>query len=134
MQCKASTQNQFSFLKSYLVGRVEFRLTSVVTDLSIQAKARIFRISPPTDSRRHSMTRFKILGAAAILSLISATPVFAQAAIQEPGAFAFYYPNNDVLNGWRPTPTAPQHPLQPLPCTCSPHATMDRNTTHSCVT
>src|SRR5438552_10897262 len=52
------------------------------------------------------MTGFKILGAAAILSLISATPVFAQAAIQEPGAFAFYYPNNDVLNGGRPTPAA----------------------------
>ena len=31
------------------------------------------------------MTRFKMLGAAAILSMI-ATPVFAQAAIQEPGA------------------------------------------------
>ena len=52
------------------------------------------------------MARFKILGAAAILSLMFATPVFAQAAIQEPGAFAFYYPNNDVLNGGRPTPAA----------------------------
>ena len=52
------------------------------------------------------MTRFKIFGAAAILSLTFATPVFAQAAIQEPGAFAFYYPNNDVLNGGRPTPAA----------------------------
>jgi hypothetical protein len=52
------------------------------------------------------MTRFKILGAAAILSLMFATPVFAQAAIQEPGMFAFYYPNNDVLNGGRPTRAA----------------------------
>jgi hypothetical protein len=52
------------------------------------------------------MTKFKMLGAAAILSLMSATPVFAQAAIQEPGMFAFYYPNNDVLNGGRPTPAA----------------------------
>ena len=52
------------------------------------------------------MTRFKIFGTAAILSLIFATPVFAQAAIQEPGAFAFFYPNNDVLNGGRPTPAA----------------------------
>jgi hypothetical protein len=52
------------------------------------------------------MTRFEILGAAAILSLMCATPVFAQAAIQEPGLFAFYYPNNDVLNGGRPTPAA----------------------------
>ena len=52
------------------------------------------------------MTRFNILGAAAMLSLVFATPAFAQAAIQEPGAFAFYYPNNDVLNGGRPTPAA----------------------------
>ena len=52
------------------------------------------------------MTRFKIFSAAAILSLMFATPVFAQAAIQEPGAFAFYYPNNDVLNGGRPTSAA----------------------------
>jgi hypothetical protein len=52
------------------------------------------------------MTKFKMFGAAVVLSLMSATPVFAQAAIQEPGMFAFYYPNNDVLNGGRPTPAA----------------------------
>ena len=52
------------------------------------------------------MTRFKIFSAAAVLSLMFATPVFAQAAIQEPGLFSFYYPNNDVLNGGRPTPAA----------------------------
>jgi len=52
------------------------------------------------------MNRVKIFGAAAMLSLMFAPPVFAQAAIQEPGAFAFYYPNNDVLNGGRPTPAA----------------------------
>jgi hypothetical protein len=52
------------------------------------------------------MTTLKILGAAAMLSLAFATPVFAQAAIQEPGLYAFYYPNNDVLNGGRPTPAA----------------------------
>jgi hypothetical protein len=52
------------------------------------------------------MTRFNIVSVAAILSLISATPVFAQAAVQEPGAFAFYYPNNDVLNGGAPTPAS----------------------------
>ncbi len=49
------------------------------------------------------MTRFKILGAAAILSMMFATPVFAQAAIQEPGAYAFYHPNADVLNSGRPS-------------------------------
>ena len=52
------------------------------------------------------MTRFKIFNTAVLLSLMFATPVFAQAAIQEPGAFAFYCPNNDVLNGGRPTPAA----------------------------
>jgi hypothetical protein len=52
------------------------------------------------------MIRFKIISAAAILTLMFATPVFAQAAIQEPGSFAFFYPNNDVLNGGRPTPAA----------------------------
>ena len=79
----------------------------MVTHLSIQGEGENSRISPPIDSRRtQAMTRFKILSAAAILSLMFATPVFAQAAIQEPGAFAFYYPNNDVLNGGRPTPAA----------------------------
>jgi hypothetical protein len=59
------------------------------------------------DARRQTiMTRFRILGAAAMLTLMFATPVFAQEAIQEPGAFAFYYPNNDILNGGRPTPAA----------------------------
>src|SRR6185369_17810741 len=59
------------------------------------------------------MNRAKVFGAAAILSLMFATPVFAQAAIQEPGAFAFYYPNNDVLNGGRPTPAARANALTP---------------------
>jgi hypothetical protein len=52
------------------------------------------------------VTRFNIFSTAVILSLMFATPVFAQAAIQEPGAFAFSYPNLDVLNGGRPTPAA----------------------------
>jgi hypothetical protein len=50
------------------------------------------------------MTRFKIFGAAAIQSMMMATPVFAQAAIQEPGAYAFYHPDADVLNARRPSP------------------------------
>ena len=29
-------------------------------------------------------------------------PVFAQAAISEPGAYAFFHPNADVLNAGRP--------------------------------
>jgi hypothetical protein len=50
------------------------------------------------------MTRRKILGAAAILSMMTATPVFAQAAVQEPGLFAFYHPDADILTAGRPTP------------------------------
>ncbi len=52
------------------------------------------------------MTRFKVFSTAVMLSLMFATPVFAQEAIQEPGLFAFYYPNHDVLNGGQPTPAA----------------------------
>ena len=52
------------------------------------------------------MTTLKTIAAAAILAALTATPVFAQAAIQEPGLFAFYYPNRDVLNGGAPTPAA----------------------------
>jgi hypothetical protein len=43
------------------------------------------------------MTCFKTLSTAAMLSMMIATPVFAQAAIQEPGAYAFYHPDGDVL-------------------------------------
>jgi BA14K-like protein len=60
------------------------------------------------------MIKFKSLSAAAILSLMFAVPAFAQAAIQEPGAFAFYYPNNDVLNGGWPTPAAGADAKMPL--------------------
>jgi hypothetical protein len=36
---------------------------------------------------------------AAVLTTAITTPVFAQAAIQEPGAYAFYHPNADTLGG-----------------------------------
>ena len=36
-----------------------------------------------------------------------------RAAIQEPGLFAFYYPNLDVLNGGTPTPAARLSPDWP---------------------
>lgn len=36
-----------------------------------------------------------------------------RAAIQEPGAFAFFYPNLDVLNGGEPTPAARLSPDWP---------------------
>jgi hypothetical protein len=45
------------------------------------------------------MTRFIPTIAAAVLMSAMATPVLAQAAIQEPGAYAFYHPNADTLGG-----------------------------------
>src|SRR3984893_18659722 len=87
------------------------------------------------------MISFKALAAAVLLSATAATPAFAQApgalysknlrdsgynpkndfnpngtiraAIQEPGLFAFYYPNLDVLNGGSPTPAARLSPDWP---------------------
>lgn len=38
---------------------------------------------------------------AAAFVIAAATTVFAQAAVQEPGAFAFNHPNADVLNASR---------------------------------
>ena len=51
------------------------------------------------------MTSFKLLGAALIAAAIVA-PASAQQAISEPGAYSFYYPNNDVLNGGAPMPAS----------------------------
>jgi hypothetical protein len=86
------------------------------------------------------MIPFKALAAAVLLSATAAMPASAQdrdlyiknlhdsgynprndfnpngtmrAAIQEPGAFAFYYPNLDVLNGGAPTPAARLSPDWP---------------------
>jgi hypothetical protein len=44
------------------------------------------------------MTTFKLFSAALILTAAVATPVAAQEAIQEPGNYAFYHPNADLLN------------------------------------
>jgi hypothetical protein len=87
------------------------------------------------------MLSLKTLAAAVLLSAAVAAPAFAQAsgaqysknlqdsgynpkndfnsngtmraAIQEPGLFAFYYPNLDVLNGGAPTPEARLSPDWP---------------------
>lgn len=42
------------------------------------------------------MIRYKLLGAAAIVSLLSATPAPAQHMIEEPGMFAFTHPMGDL--------------------------------------
>lgn len=47
------------------------------------------------------MTRFIPTVAAALFLTTLATPVLAQAAVQEPGLAAFNHPNADVLNGGR---------------------------------
>jgi hypothetical protein len=44
-----------------------------------------------------------LIRAALIVSAQFATPVFAQAVIDEPGNYAFFHPNADVLNPPRPT-------------------------------
>ena len=50
------------------------------------------------------MTSFKLIGAALVLSAFVAAPASAQAVIDEPGAFAFYHPNVDILNARSPRP------------------------------
>jgi hypothetical protein len=51
---------------------------------------------PWVDDRRRKMTMFKLLGSAAILSALIATPALAQHMIDEPGMYAFYHPNGDL--------------------------------------
>jgi hypothetical protein len=50
------------------------------------------------------MSGLKTIFAAALISAISATSVFAQAAISEPAAFQAQHPDRDVLNGGALTP------------------------------
>ena len=74
------------------------------------------------------MTTSEILRVAAILSMITATPAFAQAAVQEPGAFAFYHPDADVLNAGRPTPAETGGAMASVPFGGSnAYASMDSN-------
>jgi hypothetical protein len=47
------------------------------------------------------MPALNILGAVVLFVLVAERPLFAQAAIQEPGAYAFYHPDGDVLNAGR---------------------------------
>jgi hypothetical protein len=50
----------------------------------------------------HSMTKSTLLGVATILATALATPVRAQAVIQEPSSYAFYHPNGDLKTGPAP--------------------------------
>jgi BA14K-like protein len=79
------------------------------------------------------MTSFKILSAAAILSMMTAPPLFAQAAIGEPGAYAFYHPNADVLNAGRPLPRETPGAMASVPFRGSDaYAGMDSGVNASC--
>lgn len=49
------------------------------------------------------MTMRRIIGTVALLMVSGEFPALAQAAVQEPGAYAFYHPNADVLNAGRPS-------------------------------
>jgi hypothetical protein len=53
------------------------------------------------------MSKFSLRGAIAALWTMIATPVLAQAAIQEPGVYAFYHPNASLgLESARPATEA----------------------------
>ncbi len=56
------------------------------------------------------MAKFTLLGTIAILSAMTAAPALAQAAIQEPGAYAFYRANTDL--GIGSTPFWPRDALE----------------------
>jgi hypothetical protein len=59
------------------------------------------------------MIRFAVFAAAAIVSMAIATPALAQAAIQEPGMYAFYHPNGDLgLGSARPADAMASEPLR----------------------
>ena len=49
------------------------------------------------------MSKLAIVAATLLAVFGGGQPVFAQAAISEPGAYAFYHPDADVLNAGRPT-------------------------------
>ena len=56
--------------------------------------------------RNVAMVSHKIAVFSIALCAFAAPAAFGQAAIQEPGAFEFYPPNEDVLNGGAPSPEA----------------------------
>jgi hypothetical protein len=65
------------------------------------------------DDTEKTMTRFKLFGAAAILSALIATPTLAEPMNQEPGLAAFYHPNSDPNVG-SSAPAADTMAMAPL--------------------
>jgi hypothetical protein len=59
------------------------------------------------------MTRYKFLGAIALLSAVIATPALAENMIDEPGMYAFYHPNGDLgIGSTRPANAMAAEPLR----------------------
>jgi hypothetical protein len=56
----------------------------------------------PTLRGATQMSNLKMLGTILIFTLGGEQSLFAQAAISEPGAYAFYHPDADVLNAGQP--------------------------------
>jgi hypothetical protein len=65
--------------------------------------ARSASATPWSIKRRTCMPKLAIVATALLAVFGGGQPVFAQAAISEPGAYAFYHPDADVLNAGRPT-------------------------------
>ncbi|MBK5650205.1 MAG: hypothetical protein I4N50_01135, partial [Rhizobium sp.] len=55
------------------------------------------------------MTKLRILGAATVLSMMAATPVFAQAALPWPGQFAIDYPSANTAYSLHAGVATPAH-------------------------
>jgi hypothetical protein len=69
------------------------------------------------------MAKFILLGTVAVLSTAITTPALAQAAIGEPGAYAFYHPNASL--GIESTPL-PADAMGALPAHGSSHVSIHR--------
>jgi hypothetical protein len=64
------------------------------------------------------MTKLMFVAAIASLSIVNAGAVWAQAAISEPGAYAFYHPYGDVLHagpGYSVPRAEPRNALASVP-------------------
>ena len=64
------------------------------------------------------MRKFMLVAAIASLSIVNAGVALAQAAISEPGAYAFYHPNADILHagpGYSGTRAEPRNALASVP-------------------
>jgi hypothetical protein len=64
------------------------------------------------------MRKFMLVAAVASLSIANAGVALAQAAISEPGAYAFYHPNADILHagpGYSDDRAEPRNALASVP-------------------